>query len=180
VTSSLVAAAGTERFAVLPSDSWVTFEGHTTLHGLKGKAVGLNGYVEAAWNDDGTLTTAAAPRMHFEIPVKDLRSGNAMFDRETWKLIDSDRFPRIAADLRELRPAAAPNQYDASGDVTLAGRSRRYDGELTFTHDGDLVTIDGQLRIDIRDFGLKPPSLLIIKVDPVVKATLHLVARQTA
>jgi hypothetical protein len=173
--TSLVAAAGTERFAVLASDSWVTFEGRTTLHALKGKAVGLNGYVEAGFGDDGVLATAPLPQMHLEIPVESLRSGNAMFDRETWKLIDSNRFPRIAADLRE-----APNHYEANGDITLAGRARRYDGELTFAHDGDLVTIDGDLRIDIRDFGLKPPSLVFIKVDPVVKAVLHLVARKTA
>lgn len=178
--TSLVAGTGTERFAVLPSDSWVAFEGRTTLHGLKGKAAGLNGYVEAGWSDDGTLATQPAPRMHFEMPVSDLRSGNAMFDRETWKLIDSNRFPRIAADLRELRSALGPNHYEASGDVTLAGRSRKYDGELTFAHDQDNVTIDGELRIDIRDFGLKPPNLLIIKVDPAVKAVLHLVARKTA
>ena len=103
-----------------------------------------------------------------------------MFDRETWKLIDSNRFPRIAADLRELRAALGPNHYEASGDVTLAGRSRKYDGDLTFAHDEDSVTVDGELRIDIRDFGLKPPNLLIIKVDPVVKAVLHLVARKIA
>jgi hypothetical protein len=178
--TSLVTGAGTQRFAVLPAESWVTFEGRTTLHGVKGKALGLNGYVEAGWNDDGTLLTAPPPRMHFELSVEDLRSGNPMLDSETRKLIDSNRFPRIAADLRELHAAGAPDHYEAGGDVTLAGRSRRYDGELTFAHDGDLVTIDGELRIDIRDFGLKPPSLVFIKVDPVLKAVLHLVARKTA
>jgi polyisoprenoid-binding protein YceI len=178
--TSFATGTGLERYAVSASDSWVTFEGRTTLHGLKGKATGLSGYVEASWNDDGTLTTAQAPKMHLEIPVENLRSGNAMFDRETWKLIDSKRFPRIAADLRELRTAAAPNHYEASGDVTLSGRSRPYDGEMTFAHDADSITVDGELRIDIRDFGLKPPNLLIVKVEPVVKAVLHLVAKKTA
>ncbi len=178
--TSFVTDAALERYAVSPSDSWATFEGRSSLHGLKGKAVGLGGYVEANWNDDGSLATTPAPRMHLDIPVANLRSGNAMFDRETWKLIDSNRFPRIAADLRELQAALGPNRYRAGGDVTLAGRSRKYDGELTFAHDEDNVTIDGELRIDIRDFGLKPPNLLIIKVDPVVKAVLHLVARKTA
>jgi polyisoprenoid-binding protein YceI len=178
--TSFVTDAGLERYAISTSDSWVTFEGRSSLHGLKGKAVGLSGYVEANWNDDGSLATTPAPRMHLDVPVANLRSGNAMFDRETWKLIDSNRFPRIAADLRELRSALGPNHYEASGDVTLAGRSRKYDGELTFAHDQENVTIDGELRIDIRDFGLKPPNLLIIKVDPAVKAVLHLVARKTA
>ena len=52
--TSFVPDAGLERYAVSPSDSWATFEGRSTLHGLKGKAVGLSGYVEANWNDDGT------------------------------------------------------------------------------------------------------------------------------
>jgi hypothetical protein len=42
------------------------------------------------------------------------------------------------------------------------------------------LTIEGQLDLDIRDFGLKPPALLLIKVDPVVKLNLHLEATRSA
>jgi hypothetical protein len=116
--------------------------------------------------------------MHVEFPVEQLRSGNGVQDREMWKVVDSKRFPRVSADLRELHGRSEPGRYAASGDVTLAGRSRRYEGELSFAHEGDVVTVEGALSIDIRDFGLKPPNLLIVKVDPVVKVHLHLVARQ--
>jgi hypothetical protein len=44
------------------------------------------------------------------------------------------------------------------------------------SHGGDRLTIDGELSVDIRDFGLKPPNLLIVKVEPVVRVRLHLVA----
>ena len=84
-------------------------------------------------------------------------------------MIDSKRFPRVASDLRELRPTTDPGRYAATGDVTLAGRSRRYNGTLTLSSSGDRITIEGELEIDIRDFGLKPPALLLIKVDPAVK-----------
>jgi len=46
--------------------------------------------------------------------------------------------------------------------------------------DGDRVTIDGELDVDIRDFGLKPPNLLIVKVEPVVHVRLHLAADKAA
>lgn len=165
-----------ERYIVSPSESAITFEARSTLHAMRGKATGLDGYIEAGWNADGSLAAQPAPKMHVEFPVEQLRSGNGMLDREMWKLVDSKRFPRIAADLREFQRASLPSHYAASGDVTLAGRSRRYEGEFTFLHDGDRITIEGELGIDIRDFGLKTPSLLILKVEPVVKIALYLVA----
>lgn len=177
----MIASLGAEslaRYTVLPGDSWLTFEARSTLHPVHGKATQLDGFIEAGWDAAGLPLAAPAPRMHVEFPVEQLRSGNGVQDREMWKVVDSKRFPRIAADLRELGVQAAPGRYGASGDITLAGRSRRYEGELSFAHAGELVTVEGELSVDIRDFGLKPPSLLIVKVDPVVKVHLHLVARQ--
>jgi YceI-like domain len=158
----------------------MTFEARSTLHSVHGKTTDLGGYVEAAWSADGTVATDPKPKMHVDFPVEKLRSGSSLQDREMWRIIDSARFPLVAADLRELRPAAVRGRYKASGDITLAGRSRLHDGEFAFHRDGDAVTIDGELKVDIRDFGLKPPSLLIVRVDPIVKVRLHLVARKAA
>ena len=155
----------------------MTFEARSTLHPVRGKTTDLDGYVEASWTADGSLAAQPPPKMHVDFPVEKLSSGNGMQDREMWKLVDSRRFPRAAADLRDLVPASTPGRYTAGGDVTLVGRARRYDGELTMHRDGDAVTVDGELDIDIRDFGLKPPNLLIMKVDPIVHVRLHLVVR---
>lgn len=171
-------ASGT-RYAVVPSDSWIAFEGRSTLHDVHGKATNLDGYIEADWAAHGTVSAEPAPRMHVEFPVEQLRSGNGLQDREMWKMIDSKRFPRIATDLRELRPTTDPDRYAASGDVTLAGRSRRYNGTLMLSHSGDRITIEGELEIDIRDFGLKPPALLLVKVNPAVKLRLHVEAMRS-
>jgi hypothetical protein len=114
--------------------------------------------------------------MHLEVPVEQFKSGNAMQDREMWKLIDSRRFPTVAADLRSLESAGAADHYKAAGDVTLAGRQRRYDGNLMVTRDGDTLRVEGDLVVDIRDFGLQPPRFLMLKVDPQVKVHLRLVA----
>lgn len=172
-----VGAESNARYAISRPDSWLTFDARATLHAVHGKATDLDGYVEALWNDDGTLAEQPAPKMHVDFPVERLHSGNAMQDREMWKLIDSKRFPRIAAVLRELHAASGAGRYAASGDVTLAGRVRRYAAELLCVRDGDSVTIDGELSVDVRDFGLKPPTLFIMKADPVVRVRLHLVAR---
>jgi len=176
VTASL-GVGNVARFVVSPSDSRLAFEARSTLHPVHGKATQLDGFVELERGSDCSLAWETAPRMRVDFPVEQLRTGNAMQDREMWKVIDSKRFPRVTADLRELRALPTPGHYAASGDITLAGRTRRYAGELTCSATADSVTLEGELSVDIRDFGLKPPNLLIVKVDPVVRVRLHLVAR---
>jgi hypothetical protein len=171
-------AEGVLRYEVSSADSSLTFEAKSTLHALHGQATGLGGFVEAGWSADGTLDLQPQPQMHVEFPVAQLRSGNDLQDREMLKVIDGKRFPRVAADLRGLEPGATPATYKASGDITLAGRSRRYDGEFAIAHDEGRVTVDGELNLDIRDFGIKPPNLLVVKVDPLVRVRLRLVARK--
>jgi hypothetical protein len=158
----------------------LTFEARSTLHSVRGKNASIAGYIDADATPSGSLVLDPMPVMHIDMPVEQLTSGNGLLDQQMWKLIDSKRFPRITADLRGLSPGSAPGRYAASGDVTLAGRMRSYEGELVFGGTPESLVCDGDLVIDIRDFGLTPPSLLILRVDPVVKVHLHLVAKSIA
>ncbi len=153
----------------------LNFEAKSSLHGVHGAASNITGYVEADFQGE-TLETDPLPKMHVEFPVEQLRSGNPLQDREMWKLIDSRRFPTIAADLRALENDGAPGHYKAGGDITLAGRQRRYNGSLTVLHDGTHVRIEGEVTVDIRDFGLQPPRFLMLKVEPTVNVRLRLLA----
>ena len=38
------------------------------------------------------------------------------------------------------------------------------------------ITVNGEIKIDVRDFGLKPMKLLVLGVAPLVRVRLHLVA----
>lgn len=160
------------------SGSSLTVEARSTLHAIRANVTGLTGYVVAAWNADGSLATLPAAVMHVEFSLDQVRSGNTMQDREMLKMTDAARFPKVAADLRSIEPLGPPNRYKASGEITLVGRARTYGGEFAIANAGDSVTVDGELSVDIRDFGLRPPSLLILKVDPILRIRLRLVARK--
>jgi len=160
------ASSRCNRYVVVPSETKLEFIASSSLHPVKGSASELRGQLEVGWNDGDV-----------EFAVERLRSGNDMQDRQMWKLLDSKRNPRVVADLRELQPAG-PRQYAASGDITLAGKTRRYTGELGVARDGGRVTVDGRLPLDIRDFGLKPPRFLMFTVAPVVEVRLRLVAAE--
>jgi hypothetical protein len=167
-----------QRFGVSTAGSLLTFDARSTLHTVHGKTTALEGFIDVSRGAGDTLVLDPLPVMRISFAVEQLRSGNTMMDREMWKLIDSKRFPRITAELRSLQASPTPGHYVAGGDVTLAGRTKRYEGEMTFAWNGDDAVLDGALEVDIRDFGLIPPTILIIKVNPVVKVQLHLVAKR--
>jgi hypothetical protein len=172
----LMAKPGSAHYTIESADSSLRFFSLTTMYPAFGKVAELTGSIDAASNADGTIVLDPTPRMHIEFKVEDLRTGNELQDHEMWKLIDSKRFPKIAGDLRELEPGAVARRYNAAGQITLAGLARPYEGELSAVFEDEGVTIDGDLQIDVRDFGLKPMKLLVLSVAPLVKVRLHLVA----
>lgn len=166
----------TTRYTIA-GDSSLAFEARSNLHDVNGSVSQLTGFVEGDVEAQG-LATKPLPKMHVEFRVDALKSGNALLDQQMWKLIDNKRFPMVAADLKELAPAdGVPGRFAALGDITLAGKQKRYSGDMTITSDGTKVTVDGEITVDIRDFGLRPPSLIFVQVAPEVKVRLHLVAR---
>jgi polyisoprenoid-binding protein YceI len=167
-------------YTVSLPESSLTVEARSTLHAIRATGSGISGHVVVAWNPDGTLSGEPAPVMHVEFPIDRVRSGNAMQDREMLKMVGAARSPKVAADLRSSELLSPPNRYKASGDITLSGRTRAYSGEFTIADEDDGVTLVGDLTVDIRDFGLKPPSLFLLKVDPVLRVRLRLVARRAA
>jgi polyisoprenoid-binding protein YceI len=159
---------------VASSSSSLSFDGKSTLHAVHGTASQLTGSITAAI-EDGALALEPSPEMHVEFPVERLSSGNGLQDKETWKLLDSKRNPKIAADLRHLT-STGNGAYRATGDITMSGRKKTYEGDLTIKATSDRIAVDGALIIDIRDFGLQPPRLLMVSVEPQVTVKLHLVA----
>lgn|GEM_PF-1111151 len=167
-----------ERFDVVSGESSLTFFATSQLFPVYGRATEMSGYIEAAWNPNGTLAVAPLPKMHLELKVESLRTGNELQDREMWKLIDSKRFPKIVAELRELSAGTLHGRYTAAGQITLAGLARRYEGELLPSRAGEYARIGGDINVDVRDFGLKSMKLMVLSVEPLVRVRLRMVARK--
>jgi hypothetical protein len=69
-------------------------------------------------------------------------------------------------------------RYQVSGEVTFKGTTNTYTDQMlvSFPSDG-LVRLQGSHRFDIRDFGLQPPKILTLRVDPDVTVTVAILAR---
>ena len=59
--------------------------------------------------------------------------------------------------------------YRVSGDVTFRGVLRHYQDLMTMEMiDERTISLTGSSRFDIRDFGMQPPKVLVLKVEPEV------------
>ena len=91
------------RYRIVPPRSRVWIDARSNVHPIHTEADGLEGWVELDI-DDGTVNVDQTPRGHLEYPVENLKSGNALEDRELRRRIDTRRYPTITGELKYLIP----------------------------------------------------------------------------
>ncbi len=146
------------------------------MHPIHTEAEGLEGWVE--FDIDGArVNVDQTPRGHLEYPVENLKSGNALEDREMRRRIDSRRYPTISGDLKGMKQCDDPERYLVAGELTFRGVTRTYEDEMTIDMlDDHTMRLAGQSTFDIRDFGMEPPRILMLKVQPEVTVRVEIVA----
>lgn len=127
---------------------------------------------------DGAIDTAADPSARVEVDVASLRSGNAVYDAELLRRVDARRFPTATAVLTGAAALPDAGRYLVEGDVTFHGVTRHLRGvvEVATGPSGEVV-VEGDQAIDMRDFALAVPALLMLTIYPDVRVRLRLVAK---
>lgn len=166
----------TTRYTFDPEQSRLWVDARSNLHPINSETRGLKGWVEAAWTADGALDLTAGVRGELQLATDHLSSGNPLYDRELRRRIDARRYPLIEGTIVQVTPGAGAAIYLVEGDLSFHGSTRRFAHEMTITRpDERSITLGGGSVFDIRQFGLKPPSMLMLKVYPEisVRVTLH-------
>jgi polyisoprenoid-binding protein YceI len=165
------------RFRILPARSRVWIEARSNVHAINTEADGLEGWLDVDMGDH--KITGLESRGRVEFPVANLKSGKAMEDREMQRRIDARGHPTIAGDLRTIASTHEPMRYLVRGDVTFRGVTRAYEDEMTLEKiDDRTIGLNGESTFDIRDFGMEPPRILLLKVHPEVVVRVRIVAEE--
>jgi polyisoprenoid-binding protein YceI len=164
--------------SVVPERSAVLLRVGTSLGPVSFGANGLDGFIEAAV-DDERIDLVTAPAAHLELDVIRLTSGNTIYDTELRRQIDARRFPRAYVDLHRATVLdQGSSTFHVSGEITLRGVTVPADGVVVVeVPQARRMVVSGEETLDISDFGIPPPSLFMIKIDPEVKLRLYLEAR---
>ena len=165
------------RYRIVPERSKVFIDARSNVHPIHSTSDGLEGFIELEIRADGGVDLTSKPAGKLSLPVSRLSSGNRMEDRELYKRIDSRKYPTIEGVLDGLGSSAVEGSYRVAGDITFRGVTHRYEDEMNIEAvDGETVKLEGSSRFDIRDFGMEPPRILMLRVEPEVAVRVEIVA----
>jgi polyisoprenoid-binding protein YceI len=159
-------------FDSLRSCVWV--RGRSSLAPINTETRGLSGWFEATARPDGALDLDAPVTGHLELEAGRLTSGNVLYDRELKRRIDARRFPTIVGEITQVEQGRDHPFYMVTGDVSFHGKTRTFSHEMTIEAHGQEVTLTGEDVFDVREFGLEPPSMLMIRVYPEISVRVEL------
>lgn len=167
------------RYRIDPARSRVVIDAKSSLHPIHTETGGLEGWLELDVQGGGRVNPKVEPKAHLELPVDQLRSGNPLEDRELKRRIDARRFPTIQGDLTSMEATGKDGRYLVRGDVSFKGVTRPSEDEMTLSVEGDdSIRLRGSSVFDIREFGMEPPRILMIKVAPDVTVSVDIIAEK--
>jgi len=152
---------------------WVS--GRSSLHPINTETRGITGWFEAATRNDGSLYLGQGVSGELELAVERLTSGNQLYDRELRRRIDARRYPTIGGRLTGIVPDGPHPNYEVTGEVAFHGKTRTFGHGMQIKVSEDGIALTGEDVFDIREFGMKPPSMLMVRVYPeiTVRVELH-------
>jgi polyisoprenoid-binding protein YceI len=154
------------RYSIEPASSQVWISGSSSVHPIHATATGLEGWVDA---------TERELAGEVRIDVDRLKSGNGLVDRETRRRIDAARFPQIVGIVTSAEPRDG-GRFAVAGTVAFRGVECEVEGQLDIALRDGLLVIEGEQTFDVRDWGLEPPRLALLKVHPEVDVRIHVEA----
>jgi len=159
-------------FDSVRSGVWVS--GRSSLHPINTETRGITGWFEAGLRDDGSLDLNHPVNGELELAVNRLTSGNALYDRELRRRIDARRYPTIGGRVTNITLAGAHPRYSVRGDILFHGKTRSFEHEMDIEAGDGEVSLSGSYVFDIREFGMEPPSMLMIRVYPEISVQVAL------
>jgi polyisoprenoid-binding protein YceI len=159
-------------FDSVRSGVWVS--GRSSLHPINTETKGVTGWFEASFRPDGSLDLGSDISGELELAVERLTSGNQLYDRELRRRIDARRFPTIGGRITAVEPADTPLRYLVSGDIVFHGKTRSFQHEMHISASNGAIELSGDYLFDIREFGMKPPSMLMVRVYPEISVRVEL------
>jgi hypothetical protein len=166
----------TSRFRVVPDRSAVMIDARSSVGPITFGAIGVEGVIEATVAGR-RVCSAPFPTAHLEVDVEQLRSGNSLYDAELLRRIDARRHPTVSLDLRGCTALGSTGRYQLNGEVTFHGVSKPLDGTVSVAMPCEhTMVIRGEQVVDIRDFGVVSPTVLMLRIYPDVVVGIQIEA----
>ena len=133
--------------------------GTSSLHDWHIITDSFSGSMSFASLEEGKLD-----KLHVDILSETLKSGKKSMDKNTYKALKTDKYPKIAFHLTQVNEVKSlgGNTYalETYGDLVISGTKRNIPLRLKVQIKGNTVTLIGEKSIKMTDFNIEPPTAL--------------------
>jgi polyisoprenoid-binding protein YceI len=162
------------RYRIDTNASKVVVKARSSIHDTKAKYDKLSGTIDA---DRANLNGATAS---IKLDMTSFDAGDFLKNRKLRKDLDVKKHPEAAFELTGLE-----NVEDKDGSVAATAMGilywRGHEAEVRATGTASItdssITADATFELNVRDLGVTPPKILMIKVEDIVTVDVSLVAR---
>jgi polyisoprenoid-binding protein YceI len=166
------------RYRILPERSQLWAEARSSLHPIRIETTGFRGYVEVELEGE-RLKPDAPVSAQVELGTERLETGIGLYDRELERRLEVRRHPWIKGTVQEVTALDSAGRYLVRGELSFHGVTRSLTGEVTIRVGGDrTIEVEGEKELDVRDYGLEPPRLLMLRVYPEILVRGRVVAER--
>ncbi len=164
-----------QRFTFDATRSCVWVDARSNLHPIHTETRGLEGWVELTPLPEGGVDLSTPVLGELALSVDRLTSGNALYDRELRRRIDARRFPVITGRITGVDATESSDRFLVAGDLSFHGHTRTFAHDMTIgIRNASTLEMRGDYVFDIREFDMRPPSMLMLKVYPEVAVRVEL------
>jgi polyisoprenoid-binding protein YceI len=142
----------------------ISLTGTSTLHDWEMK--GAQGSGQAAFDVDAAGKVTGLSKLSFTIPSVSLKSEHTMMDNNTYKALNSEKFPNISFILSTATVTSLGNnnyQFNCMGKLSIAGFTKETDLVATGRYNpaDHSITITGVKKMKMTDYNVKPPTVMM-------------------
>lgn len=149
-----------QKFTLRNDASSCKVEGTSTLHDWHLDATKLSG--EASLELSGNELVGITD-LFFEVEVEGLESGKGAMDKNTFKALKSDKYPKIQYQFVRVisqEETAAGLLIKTGGKLSIAGATKSVYLDVLAKVNGT-VTFTGETTFNMSDYGVEPPVALM-------------------
>jgi len=105
--------------------------------------------------------------------VKDFKSGNPSLDSNSYRVLDALRIPNII--FRSSEIVDSLNLVNISGTISFHDIEKDLNVLIDKSTENDNITLTGKFLINLSDFNVKRPSLLLQKINNEIEIQINLI-----
>ena len=147
------------------SISSISYSGTHFLHNWDATNENISGLIELSDNQISKIGVIAK--------VKDFKSGNSSLDSNSFRVLDALRIPNIV--FRSLEIIDSLNVVNVSGTISFHGIEKDLNVLLDKSTENDNITLTGKFTINLSDFNVERPSLLLQKINNEIEVQINLI-----